>query len=661
MKKINSADKLLSISNISRISFRNDINGLRAVAVLSVVFYHAEITAFKGGWLGVDMFFVISGFLISNIIISELNNNSFKFKNFYLKRVKRILPALFSTVLLSIPFAYFLFSPKAMTEFVDSAVATVFFFANYYFQTLDFYVAESTKYMPLLHTWSLAIEEQFYLLFPLVTVLIYKYLKKHFTLIILLLTFLSLFINTLTSGTFKFYYLQYRAWEFFLGVLLMIVSSKLSYPHLDKLGLPLLLFPLFYFDDSWINDLEPKLITLTGISLFLFSNKEDSITSKILNLKILRNIGLSSYSIYLFHQPLFAFYRVFLNKNFLYFNDFTSSVDILNGIPNIINGSLEVNAVFFLVIVLLVFGVLSYKFIEKNNYLLRIILLNLIFLTIFFFLQNKNTYVYSMRFSSNDLLSNESVFSDYGCWGTFDNWEDKVDFLDICYFENGVENNLIFMGDSSTATLAKHFTKNEFFDNNFNYLFLTTSYKSFFQNIDFEDSCKDCVSSFFKKENKNTIVLSLELHRYLENKDSIYFSSSYFLGDKKNVLYNNIINLANNSEKIYIIEPYPTMLDSKPSPVDILMSRGGEDVNEIYISLTDWEANTQYISKFLQSLENKSQNVHVLRTKNLFCEASEDKCFVFRDSEIYYLDRFHLSMLGSSKLINPLLEVIKSK
>src|SRR5210317_840760 len=172
MRKIN---ELLNISNINRISFRKDINGLRAIAVLAVVFYHADIEFFKGGWLGVDVFFVISGYLISNIIISELNEGTFSFKNFYLRRVRRIFPALFSTLLLTIPFAYFFLTPKAMKEYVDSLVASVFFYANYHFMNLDFYVAESTKLMPLLHMWSLAIEEQYYLLFPLFAYIVYKF------------------------------------------------------------------------------------------------------------------------------------------------------------------------------------------------------------------------------------------------------------------------------------------------------------------------------------------------------------------------------------------------------------------------------------------------------------------------------------------------------
>ena len=131
--------------------------------MISVVFYHAGYSSFSGGWLGVDVFFVVSGYLISNIILSELNDTTFSFKNFYLRRIRRILPALFSTLLISLPFSYWLLTLRAF-EYIESVIASIFFYANY-FQNLDFYNAEPSKYMPLLHTWSLAIEEQFYLIF----------------------------------------------------------------------------------------------------------------------------------------------------------------------------------------------------------------------------------------------------------------------------------------------------------------------------------------------------------------------------------------------------------------------------------------------------------------------------------------------------------------
>src|SRR6056300_1033418 len=306
--------KLTDISNIKRISFRQDINGLRAIAVLAVVFYHAELKLFKGGWLGVDIFFVISGYLISNIIISELNEGTFSFKNFYLRRVRRILPALFSTLLLTMPFSYYFLTPKAMEEYIDSLIASVFFYANYHFMNLDFYVAESTKFMPLLHTWSLAIEEQYYLLFPLFAFVVYKYFKKYFTFFIGIITIGSLYINTLSQSSDKFYRLEFRIWELLLGVLIMILSSNFKIKHLEKIGMPLMLFPIFYFGDNWINESEPKLIALIGISLIIFSNTDSSLLSKVFSFKLISIIGLISYSIYLLHQPVFAFFRIYYTQ-----------------------------------------------------------------------------------------------------------------------------------------------------------------------------------------------------------------------------------------------------------------------------------------------------------------------------------------------------------
>ena len=201
-----------------------------------------------------------------------------------------------------------------MLEYLGSFTSTVFFYSNYYFDNLIFYNAEPTALMPILHTWSLAIEEQYYLLFPVFALVLFKYFRKYFFNIVCFITIISLFLNSLTQDFSKFYQLQYRVWELFLGVILMILSFNYSFKHLEKFGFILMLFPMFYFDSSSVNQIEPKLISLIGISLIILSNTEDSILSKFLNIKIFRLIGLSSYSAYLFHQPIFAFYRINKSK-----------------------------------------------------------------------------------------------------------------------------------------------------------------------------------------------------------------------------------------------------------------------------------------------------------------------------------------------------------
>ena len=161
---------------VEKLNFRQDINFLRALAVISVIVYHIKPEFLPGGWLGVDMFFFISGYLISNKIIVDLNNGEFKFKDFYKKRIKRILPALFSVLIFTIPFAYVLLPPKDLYLYLNSFLSSVLFYSNF-FQNLDFYNSPNSKLFPLLHVWSLSIEEQYYIIFPIILFLIYK-LKK---------------------------------------------------------------------------------------------------------------------------------------------------------------------------------------------------------------------------------------------------------------------------------------------------------------------------------------------------------------------------------------------------------------------------------------------------------------------------------------------------
>ena len=162
------------------------IDTLRAFSVLAVIFYHAKINInnfeiFSGGFLGVDVFFVISGFLITKIILKDINQNKFSFKNFYLRRIKRILPLLILVIITCIPFSIFFFLPKNLIEFSNSSVFALLFTSNFYFLIDGMnYGEENSLLKPLLHTWTLGVEEQFYLLYPIFLILILKYFQKYF-------------------------------------------------------------------------------------------------------------------------------------------------------------------------------------------------------------------------------------------------------------------------------------------------------------------------------------------------------------------------------------------------------------------------------------------------------------------------------------------------
>ena len=165
-----------------------------------------------------------------------------------------------------------------MQEYLSSMFSDIFFYANYYFQNLDFYISESTKVMPFLHTWTLAIEEQYYILFPIITFLIFKYKKNYLVSFFIFVSFFSIFLNSQTQELTKFYQIQFRVWELLAGVIIMILSTNFKIKNLEKIGIAFIMFSVYYFDDSYINSIEPKLFATFGTILIIISNNKILLT-----------------------------------------------------------------------------------------------------------------------------------------------------------------------------------------------------------------------------------------------------------------------------------------------------------------------------------------------------------------------------------------------
>ncbi|MBL6693302.1 MAG: acyltransferase [SAR86 cluster bacterium] len=297
--------------------YRKEIDGLRALAILPVVMFHSGLPFFSWGYIGVDIFFVISGFLITSIIFPKIEKNEFSFLWFYENRARRLFPALFLMIFLSALTALFLFEPIKLKEFSYSIFSSIFFYSNFFFwQAIDYFESNAES-MPFLHTWSLSIEEQFYIFFPIFLIVIVKTISRHLLPIIFFFTVLSLALwvyGNIFFQTATFYLPITRAWELMAGAFLAIYIHKngfLKYKILSTLGL-LILFLSFYFF-SVENKLKNLFMVLPVIgTLMILSVKSHySFVNALLMNKVSIFFGLISYSLYLFHQPIFAFAKIY--------------------------------------------------------------------------------------------------------------------------------------------------------------------------------------------------------------------------------------------------------------------------------------------------------------------------------------------------------------
>ena len=300
--------------------YRREIDGLRALAVLPVILFHAGFKVFSGGFVGVDVFFVISGFLITTIILAELEVGKFSLINFYERRARRILPVLFFMMLLCLPFAWMLLIPEDMRNFSHSLVAVSAFASNILFWGTSGYFDSAAELKPLLHTWSLAVEEQYYVLFPIFLMFAWR-LGKRWILGTLILVFLvSLTLAQWASSAMPmagFFLLPARGWELLIGafVAFYVASpgrkpfSKLVNEIGSGLGFALIVFSIFSFDKNTPFPSIYALVPTVGAALIILHAGKETLAGKILGSRFFVGIGLISYSAYLWHQPLLAFVR----------------------------------------------------------------------------------------------------------------------------------------------------------------------------------------------------------------------------------------------------------------------------------------------------------------------------------------------------------------
>jgi len=625
-----------------KLTYRPEIDGLRAIAVVAVILYHAQITIFghqpfKGGFIGVDIFFVISGYLITSIILKELNTTgSFSFKNFYERRVRRILPALLFVMLISLPFAWMYLIPSSFVDFSKSILYSLGFSSNFYFHySGQLYGDESGLLKPFLHTWSLSVEEQFYILFPIVLLITFKYFRNYLLTILVICLIISLQMADWGSKNYpsaSFYFLHTRMWELLAGSILAYFEITLGHRSKNKtlnlilpsIGLFLIGHSILFFNDKMFHPSFYTLSPIIGVCLIIWFSNKDELITKILSTKLFVGIGLMSYSLYLWHYPIFAFARI---------TDFTQ-------------GSLFNKLLLGIIIIIL--SVFSYYFIErparnkKNKFK---VVLSLILILIFVLvianinIIQKNGYKDRFYITKNYELDR----------GKYDlenlNFEKNYNYEDYNY-----RKNVLIVGNSHAEDILEIFSKTNLIDRIY---FNLTSPKIRTDDINFQ------VRYLYKflKEKKAIIDGSNDyfynhLKKQYDFADLIILSTRYKDGDL-NILENLIKILKEDNKKIIIFDnaleqTYRSVFNRLDFYVYLNKKLPNKnDLKKIEENMFLDLKNKSNINQQIELIAKKN-NVLLIKREKIFCNFNEKRCpSITEEGYKIYWDYGHITDKGA--------------
>ena len=661
------------------INYRPDIDGLRAIAVVSVIFYHADnsiknLKILSGGFVGVDIFFVISGFLITSIILKELNETgAFSFKNFYKRRIKRIIPVLLLVFITTFPFIWLFFIPISFIDFSKSLLSSLFFVSNYHFYfSGELYDAESSLLKPLMHTWSLSIEEQYYIIFPLVLTIVFKFFKNQLFkvfLILFLISFISMIFIFQKNESLAFFSFLARFWELLLGgITAILYSQKKSINNFNNniysiLGLLMITFSIFFYNDSTKSPHIPTLLPVLGTSLVIYFNNKSGFVYKILSLKYLVFLGLISYSLYLWHYPVFS-----IGRTTEFFGDGVSKK---------------------LFLITFVLSLISYYLIEKpikikkfTNYKIFILLGFFYLVLISLSLASISEKIKAVR---GDILKNLFVGDQTSnltvCNGN------KVNKDGYCVFNSKENKTLILIGDSHMQSIEKPLL--EFSNKNkFKLIVLNRPTCFYFLDLDLiiKNKLSGCTAKYQEKRRKiilsqsnATVIMGGRTPLYLsgENFDNLEGggdnkkAKGFFYNIKNttirkksnnNALINKslnktIVDLKDNSVKIILIYPIPEVgwNVSKKLIARLALSREGLEgifkYNPLTTSHKVFLERSKNIYKIYNSIDN--ENVTRIYPEKILCNSLiKDRCITHDKAKVFYIDDDHLSYDGAKLVVN---------
>ncbi|MCH9845756.1 MAG: acyltransferase [Alphaproteobacteria bacterium] len=646
--------------------YRAEIDGLRAIAVMSVVIYHAEILfgsqqlqLFEGGFIGVDIFFVISGYLITKIILSELQEkNSFNFLKFYERRARRILPMLFTVMAVSIPFAWVLLLPPDFLKYSQSILSALFFVSNFFFyQATTGYWAENSQLLPFLHTWSLSIEEQFYVFYPILLLFIHRFFKNYMLTFVMAILLLSLevahMLGAVNQQDLNFYFSLSRFWELLAGGILAQLELRYGRTKhgalsaiLPIIGLYLITHAILFFDKNTIHPGFITLIPILGVCLVIAFSSKDDFVGRMLGSKPLMLVGLWSYSIYLWHFPIFAFSRIEFARLLL-----TEKLG--------------------LVALTVILSIFSYYLIENpmrrklsRKYVLGILAVAFFALLVFFALgvQSKG---YSSRVPSI-FINNETIGvvqaeiknEIKACYAKsqhpFCSWHAET---------NNPKATLYIIGDSHMRELTYGLFTTFKRDYDIVIMYSSACYFNLYTKLEKQKCTAEYQQARFdqiKNDESGIIIMGGRLSLYLRRN---YTTNNGETLDKN--VATTINNVLNNGHHVIVVYPVPVFDVHVPRT---LLNQAPSDEQEF----ADWANNTPLTFPFATYQENtkdafaildsvQHSRLHRIYPHQIFCNTTiQGQCLTHTDKEIYYKDSHHLSQNGTYLVNQNIIETINN-
>ena len=578
--------------------YRKDINGLRAIAIIGIILFHLNINYFQGAIICIDIFFVLSGYLITSVILNK--DDKFDLILFWINRARRVLPLLLFIVFMSIPFALYYMVPVNLTNFFQSIFLTPLFLSNILFWIESGYWDLPSQMKPLLHTWSIAIEGQFYFLFPLIFLLKDKK-KTLFIIIIIWILSLSVALfhesEILIVQTDKFlsladHFMPFgRWWELMSGSFVAFLLGKKNSLKIklawffSSLGLIFIFISIFFFNNNYLYPGPLSIFPVLGTSLVLIYSNENQLVYKFLNFKFLNHIGEISYSLYLWHFPILVYVKYFFVQN------------------------LNEYAILFVVISTYLISLLSYNLIEKpfykkkilsnQNFLLSILFLILILCTSAYYL-NDNKLTYSRLASKNENIIKE--FPQYN-FGT----SEEIAFeIENNFTKNIDKIKILIVGDSHGRDLTKTLMSNK-------------------------DNLKDHEFSFIRTQTleayeNNSLIDIIEKDKI--NNANIIFLSRQFTSEK-----NQIKKIKKLGKFVKSLNKRFVIIGSAP---EFYTSEG--DLLLTY--LIESEKNKDSLKK--DEYSNVNQYFYS-KIKSYLFDTNKILKKIAKDLDVYYLDRFEFT------------------